>query len=184
MRVGELREQMRAAAPAIPKRRTDQWPIEMESTLEKLWKDGMSAKNIGERIGKTKNAVLGKAHRLALDGHPQAAASRVANKPRCKRKLARRADAPIPALRAPQQPQFLVEPLPSPTGEVGTIPFANADHRHCLWIPADPREDSRVCGKPRVRGTSWCEDHLRRATGSPQPRRPVPVPVKQEEAAA
>ena len=42
------------------------WTTERIATLTKLWGGGLSTREIGLRLGVTKNAVVGKAHRLGL----------------------------------------------------------------------------------------------------------------------
>ena len=44
------------------------WTPERIGELEKLWAEGLSTAEIGRRLGVSKNAVVGKAHRLRLPG--------------------------------------------------------------------------------------------------------------------
>jgi len=46
------------------------WTQHLIDELGRLWKEGHSTAEIGRRIGLTKNAVVGKAHRLALQPRP------------------------------------------------------------------------------------------------------------------
>jgi|SRR5579864_4599991 len=46
------------------------WNPERISQLTELWNQGLSTAEIGRRIGVTKNAVVGKAHRLLLTPRP------------------------------------------------------------------------------------------------------------------
>jgi GcrA cell cycle regulator len=46
------------------------WTDELVSELSRLWAEGLSTAEIGRRLGLTKNAVVGKAHRLALAPRP------------------------------------------------------------------------------------------------------------------
>jgi len=41
-----------------------QWPDETIARLRALWEEGLSENEIGRRLGKSKNAVVGKVHRL------------------------------------------------------------------------------------------------------------------------
>ena len=45
---------------------TDPWTPERTAALKSLWGDGLSTREIGLKLGITKNAVVGKAHRLGL----------------------------------------------------------------------------------------------------------------------
>ncbi|NPD66286.1 GcrA cell cycle regulator (plasmid) [Lichenicola cladoniae] len=47
-----------------------EWSDEVVHSLRELWADGHSTAEIGRRIGASKNAVVGKAHRLNLPGRP------------------------------------------------------------------------------------------------------------------
>ena len=47
--------------------RDDLWPEEKISTLRQLWAEGLAGSEIGRRMGVTKSAVIGKAHRLGLE---------------------------------------------------------------------------------------------------------------------
>lgn len=46
------------------------WTVERVAELGRLWQEGLSTSEIGRRLGLTKNAVVGKAHRLALQPRP------------------------------------------------------------------------------------------------------------------
>ena len=46
------------------------WTPERIETLCAMWNRGESALHIGKRLGVSKNAVVGKAHRLGLPGRP------------------------------------------------------------------------------------------------------------------
>jgi DNA-binding CsgD family transcriptional regulator len=46
--------------------RPPKWPVERTRMLAKLWHQGLSCSQIGQRLGVSKDAVLGKARRLDL----------------------------------------------------------------------------------------------------------------------
>ncbi|WP_239451492.1 GcrA family cell cycle regulator, partial [Elioraea rosea] len=46
------------------------WTEEAIATLRQLWAEGLSTAEIGRRMGISKNAVVGKAHRLNLAARP------------------------------------------------------------------------------------------------------------------
>lgn len=48
----------------------DVWTDDRIAKLKKLWTDGLTTGEIGKRLGVSKNAVVGKAHRLGLKGRP------------------------------------------------------------------------------------------------------------------
>lgn len=69
--LGELRYQLLAE-----RRRNSplaDWTDDRIATLKRLWAEGRSATYIAEEIGGiSRNAVIGKAHRLGLERHPKA----------------------------------------------------------------------------------------------------------------
>lgn len=46
------------------------WTDENILELKSLWSEGLTTGEIGKRLGVSKNAVVGKAHRLGLKGRP------------------------------------------------------------------------------------------------------------------
>ena len=53
------------------------WTDERVELLKKLWSDGLSASQIAAELGGiTRNAVIGKVHRLGLSGRAKSASSR------------------------------------------------------------------------------------------------------------
>ncbi len=48
----------------------DVWTDDRISKLKKLWSEGLTTGEIGKRLGVSKNAVVGKAHRLGLKSRP------------------------------------------------------------------------------------------------------------------
>ena len=46
------------------------WTDNMVESLKKMWKQGMTTGEIGKKLGVSKNSVVGKVHRLKLDGRP------------------------------------------------------------------------------------------------------------------
>src|SRR3954467_15102818 len=79
------------------------WTDERVELLKKLWQDGLSASQIAKQLGGvTRNAVIGKVHRLGLSG--RAAPSNPA-------RPAFKAPRPArPVTSAPSAPRRLAEP--------------------------------------------------------------------------
>ena len=46
------------------------WTSELVSKLKKLWYKGLTTVEIGNCLGMSKNAIVGKAHRLGLESRP------------------------------------------------------------------------------------------------------------------
>ena len=51
---------------AAPPPRVETWTPERIALLTQLWEEGVTTAEIGRRIGVTKNAVIGKVHRIGL----------------------------------------------------------------------------------------------------------------------
>lgn len=171
------------------------WNDERVEVLKKLWSEGLSAAQIAGRLGGvTRNAVIGKVHRLGLSG--RATSSRPKN-PRLRPRTAAQVNAKRangksrfgsignPALRALYQPEAEaytppVEELVIPLNERKSI--QTLTECSCRWPIGDPQlADFHFCGKDKVPGLPYCEFHSRRAFQPPQPRRrdrEQPMPVK------
>jgi GcrA cell cycle regulator len=132
------------------------WTPERVATLERLWTDGLSASEIAARFpGITRNAVLGKLHRLGRlgRGRPTASAkSRAVKPPRA------------PSVRRPKRPALMRPPvapgsvaMPSWAGEVTQVEALRS--WHCRWPIGDPHVAGfAFCGR-RVTAQPYCGDH-------------------------
>lgn len=162
------------------------WNDERVEQLKKLWSEGLSASQIASRLGGvTRNAVIGKVHRLGLSG--RATTSRMkSHRPR-----PRPANGPMPGNKrmmpkgnrfpappnSPLQQIYQAEPF-QPSAEELDIPMAERKsiqtllECHCRWPIGDPQmADFHFCGKQKVAGLPYCEFHARRAFQPPQARR-------------
>lgn len=166
------------------------WTDERVELLKKLWSEGLSASQIAGRLGSvTRNAVIGKVHRLGLSGRattsrvkthrsrPRVAAGAAGNIKRPQKP--RFATVGNPAVRALYQPD--AEPFVSNEAELD-IPLKERKSIQtltecsCRWPIGDPqRADFHFCGKDKVPGLPYCEFHARRAFQPPQTRRREPA---------
>jgi GcrA cell cycle regulator len=136
--------------------------------LKKLWLDGLSASQIAKQLGGvTRNAVIGKVHRLGLSGRaaPSQPARPVFKAPRPPRP----AHAPAPRrVEAPQAPNpapvFYVE-------EPGSATVLTLGAHMCKWPIGDPATDSfTFCGRRSGEGP-YCAEHARMAYQPQQTRK-------------
>lgn len=58
-----------------------EWTEEIVARLRELWEQGLSTAEIGRQLNVTKNAVVGKAHRLGLEARPSPIRKVPATKP-------------------------------------------------------------------------------------------------------
>ena len=167
------------------------WNDERVELLKKLWGEGLSASQIATRLGSvTRNAVIGKVHRLGLSG--RATTSRMkSHRPRPRPQTVKKVAKPrfvtggSPALLNLYKAD--VEPYVPPAEEL-VIPQAERKsiqtlvEGSCRWPIGDPQEaDFHFCGKSKVTGLPYCEFHARRAYQPPQPRRTGPMPRRELE---
>jgi len=167
------------------------WTDERVEQLKKLWADGLSASQIAGRLGSvTRNAVIGKVHRLGLSGRATTS-SRTKARPRVRMATAKRplrpnnrvAQAGNPAVRALyhlEADNYVspAEELEIPMAERKTI--QTLEECHCRWPIGDPQTpEFHFCGKGKVTGLPYCEFHARRAFQPPQPRRRERPPMSE-----
>jgi GcrA cell cycle regulator len=155
------------------------WTDERVEALKRLWQEGLSASQIAAEIGGvTRNAVIGKVHRLGLSGRGQ---------PTSTVKRQRRAHSGQP--RRPRQTvtygnlalqthvEFVAEPRIQPRRDV-VVPIAKRltieklTERTCKWPNGDPGdEDFHFCGHDSLEGLPYCDYHAGVAYQVPDNRR-------------
>ena len=128
------------------------WNESNVARLKELWDQGLPTAQIGKLLGFTKNAVVGKAHRIGLERRPSPI-RRTAVKP--DRKKAR---SPIvPTLKFEESKEVFKQQTFQPT--VKNL-FTNQTKRGCEWPEGHPDEsDFKFCGKDRFEEKPYCIDH-------------------------
>ena len=133
------------------------WDDNNVSKLRELWDQGLPTAQIGKLLGFTKNAVVGKAHRIGLERRPSPI-RRTAVKP--DRKKAR---SPImPKLNFEVKKDEVKEtPVPQQTFQpLVKHLFTKSVKRGCEWPEGHPDEsDFKFCGKERFEDKPYCIDH-------------------------
>jgi GcrA cell cycle regulator len=167
--------------PELQARDPQTWTDDRVELLKKLWADGLSASQIaGELGGITRNAVIGKVHRLGLSGRAKAPSSSVPRqrKPRAPSMFR----APRPMMRGntalAQMPSYDYDPEPEPELIENIIPIGQRctllelDQEKCHWPIGDPGQpDFFFCGGKTNAGTPYCGYHGRVAYQPPAARR-------------
>jgi GcrA cell cycle regulator len=156
------------------------WTDERVDLLKRLWSEGLSASQIAGRLGSvTRNAVIGKVHRLGLSG--RATTSRMkSHRPRTRMASVKRpvkprfAQSGNPAVRALYMD---AEAYVAPAEEI-EIPLAERKtiqtlgECSCRWPIGDPQTpEFHFCGRNKVPLLPYCEVHARRAFQPVAPRR-------------
>ncbi len=163
------------------------WTDDRVEQLKKLWLDGRSASQIAAELanGITRNAVIGKVHRLGLSGRVKAP-SMSAPRPRPpkqhqhqNRPAMRTNNAPMTrgANALAYMPRTDPVPVQRPMEEV-VIPMSERvtimelRESMCRWPLGDPTSaDFRYCGAGSPIGVSYCAYHSRVAYQPVQDRR-------------
>ena len=162
------------------------WTEERVGTLKQLWADGLSASQIAARLGMgvTRNAVIGKVHRLNLSGRatqPRNASPRTIRKTREPSVPGRSPSMPTAgatALKPFHQtaPRALAMPEPQPLRLISNVKDSRMTILHltektCKWPIGDPtHDDFCFCGHGPRDGSPYCEYHARLAYQPPQNR--------------
>ena len=133
------------------------WTPERIATVTRLWNEGLTTAEIGRAIGMSKNAVVGKAHRLQLP--PRPSPIRQGRSAPSTPRPARRTSATVTVLKQPKTRA----PAPVPHPVVGNAA--------CKWPIGHPDEPSfHFCGERALVGKPYCLDHYRRAYVASKPR--------------
>jgi len=130
------------------------WTDERIAQLKKLWAEGYSASQIAYRLrGVSRNAVIGKLHRLGVGGRQTPSRPiRVAHirKPRMKKPR-------VPA------PLIASTPLPPPPPVPATalrLTLMQLTDQTCKCGLGDPKEAGfAFCGLPVKEGSRYCAEH-------------------------
>lgn len=123
------------------------WTDERVSLLKKLWGEGKTAAEIAKVLGDgvTRNAVIGKAHRLKLSTRlsPIQQNTRPVNK------------AEAPKIR---------KAAPRVDFKGNCVKMVDLTPQMCRWPNGDPQEETfSFCGCQIVEGLPYCPEHARAA---------------------
>jgi len=152
------------------------WTDERVEVLKKLWAEGLSASQIAMELGGvTRNAVIGKVHRLGLSGRGKT--SNAASRPRQPRAPSHPARTRQPsggtigntALKISPEASPEVAPEPRNTHfEELIIPFGeranimDLTEHTCRWPIGDPTSSEfHFCGRRSDDGIPYCGYHRR-----------------------
>lgn len=134
--------------------------------LAELWGKGWSANQIALEMGCSRNAVIGKAHRLGLPSRPSPINHTTGKHSRSQRRKKQDAKALLNLNREPpKEPGHgRIDGVQPYQADVGPV-------MDCQWIEGAP--GTPVCGKRSRPGKPYCAEHCERAY----------LPLKRKEAA-
>ncbi len=108
------------------------WTPEKVKLLKKLWSKGKSTVEIGRELGISKNAVVGKVHRLELAARPS------------------------PIKKNETQKKEIQQPKPD------HMTLMDLKLNSCRWPIGDPQDpDFHFCGENTVTGKPYCPNHCK-----------------------
>ncbi len=167
------------------------WTDERVELLKKMWSEGQSASQIAKELGSvTRNAVIGKVHRLGLSNRAGAPAGKAVKEPadakpspkaaEAQAATEARAEKPASQPAQPARPRIVPagQPLPPQPSANEISPEALASvreiekkakrinlmqltERTCKWPIGDPAtDDFWFCGLPVQPGKPYCEAHV------------------------
>lgn len=159
-----------------------EWTEQRIEMLRRLWSQGQTASQIAAALGGvTRNAVIGKAHRLGLTGRPSpikrdaggAVVAKRRSNPR--RAMASQPKPMMPLQRglSPQpqsgggmqsQAQGPASPAPREPARNYQPARAHAGVKSCSWPVGDPKQPGfHFCGEPSQPGRPYCAHHCHQA---------------------
>ena len=141
------------------------WTDERNDMLRELWATGLSCAKISAQMGgTTRNAVIGKAHRLGLESRP----SPVKFSDGSGRTMRRRVTKAHKEINTVVAPLFDDEPAPT---RRATPVMIGSSTSTCQWPHGDVGEPNfRFCGEMSVTGRPYCAKHVKRAYLPPRQR--------------
>ncbi|OAP41171.1 GcrA cell cycle regulator [Sinorhizobium glycinis] len=169
------------------------WTDERVEKLKKLWSEGLSASQIAAQLGGvSRNAVIGKVHRLSLPGRAKAGGTTAAARPKRTTSAPR---APNYAARAVTRTVTRTAGTTVLKEEVAVDLVAEQDialdtsivvpmsrrleltqltERTCKWPIGDPlKEEFHFCGNDSPESSPYCSYHARLAYQPSAERRRV-----------
>ncbi|MEO8714802.1 MAG: GcrA family cell cycle regulator [Acetobacteraceae bacterium] len=152
------------------------WTAAAIDRLRRLWADGHSTAEIGRRIGISKNAVVGKAHRLDFPARPSPirTADPATSRPRPipRPKAPKLADImPLTTATTPLSAPLPLQPSrPAAPGAAQAVPLRGAAQKQsmrtnpCCWPIGEPgTRGFRFCDATAPLGKPYCAEHAKLA---------------------
>lgn len=158
------------------------WTDERIELLKKLWAEGLSARQIADQLGGiTRNAVIGKVHRLGLSGRSATSAAAPVRAPKKRQDSTLKMVAGEPRSAKPgrtsketaenRAPIFevYVNPYIEPVDEIvipasERVTIETLSEGQCKWPIGDPMSDDfHFCGRHQHGESVYCEFHTAKA---------------------
>ncbi len=156
-----------------------EWNEAIIAELRSLWAEGLSTAEIGRRLGISKNAVVGKAHRLDLSGRPSPIrrAERAEGGPAPAPRATGPTLAPLPSAApavvetaesaAPNRPAIpVLRPVSAqPARRLAAVAPSTVQRiSACCWPMGEPGKPGfHFCDAAAVAGKPYCAEHAQLA---------------------
>jgi len=135
------------------------WNQQKVEDLKKLWNDGVATSRIGEQLGFTKNAVIGKAFRLGLERRQNSRKKISQPASFSSTTLYRETSSSSSSISVKKEPIRRREKFSFKKSIVGTGNF-----RSCQWPIGDPLEEGfHYCGGQNIPTKPYCIEHFKKA---------------------
>lgn len=126
------------------------WTDDRITLLKRLWGEGKTAAEIAKALGGvTRNAVIGKAHRLKLS-------NRVSPIQQNNKK-----PAAVAVKTQPQPIERKIQKAPAQDNRK-RVPLMDLKSNECRWPLGDPRDENfGFCGHAQIPGLPYCAEHAK-----------------------
>jgi len=126
------------------------WDDQQIAQLRKLWADGLTTSQIGAVMRLSKNAIIGKVHRLGLPSRPSPIKRGAAHPA-----IERRSDSPAMKSTA----HIIQLHTPQPMQRVALAPAKYQSVKDCQF-PVTAHAPYRFCDAPAAPGRVYCTRHV------------------------
>ena len=135
------------------------WNQQKVDDLKKLWNEGVATSRIGEQLGFTKNAVIGKAFRLGLERRQNSRKKASQTASYSSATLYRETITPSSSIPIKKESTRRREKFSFKKSIVGTGSF-----KSCQWPIGDPLKDGfHYCGCENIPTKPYCIEHYKKA---------------------
>lgn len=135
------------------------WDEHSTEVLRKMLADGAHFREIGERLGCSKNACIGRARRMGFASHHAPSANPTPHKAHRKKREGRKFSESL----APYFNKWAKPPRPRPPDEIARVTFFDLKNTSCRFPIGDPKDENfGYCGLDeanQIEGRPYCPGH-------------------------